>query len=487
MTNQELLPAEATARPRLLILNRSYWPDAEATGQLLTELCEDLARDFEPTVIAGQPNQNPAGVACRAWGLDHHNGVAIRRVPHLRFAKRSLWGRAVNLLTYLAGATAAALCAARPAAVVVETDPFLLPIVGRFLQWRHTCPLVVYLQDIYPDVAIALGKVRDGWFTRFLRRWLFSIYRQADRVIVLGDDMRDVLTAGGVPPERITVLPNWADTARIRPIRDENAFRTREQLGGFFVVMYSGNMGLCQGLDDVLEAADRLRDRRDILFLMVGDGASKTSLEESARQRALPNVRFLPYEPQSELAHSLSAADLHLVPLDARVTGCLVPSKLYGILAAGVPALVVADERCEASRVVERSGTGKVVAPGHPQLLADAIAWCAGHPQELAEMGQRARRLAEQEYDRKIATRRFAVLLRDVIRGATPDDSAVLPLPLGEGQGEGHALAGVNLFPPLRKGGPGGGRSPDGDSDILPLPLEEGQGEGRIWADLPLH
>src|SRR5262249_4329106 len=125
--------------PRVLFFNRSYWPDSEATGQLLTELCEDLAGEFELTVIAGQPNQNPGSIASRTWGPDRHRGVDICRVPHLKFAKRSLWGRACNMLTYLMGAAAVAACVARPDAVVVETDPFLLPIVGRFLQWRHGC------------------------------------------------------------------------------------------------------------------------------------------------------------------------------------------------------------------------------------------------------------------------------------------------------------------------------------------------------------
>jgi glycosyltransferase involved in cell wall biosynthesis len=436
---------EPSVGPRVLFLNRSYWPDAEATGQLLAELCEDLAGQFDVTVVAGQPNQNPTRAACRTWGFEWRRGVNIRRVPHVRFAKRSLVGRAVNMLTYLAGAAVSAFFAPRPDAIVVETDPFLLPILGRALAWRHRARLVVYLQDIYPDVAVALGKVRDSWFTRTLRRWLFSIYRSASRVVVLGEDMRDLLTRSGVPADRITVLPNWADTTRVCPVRENNAFRQRENLDGKFVVMYSGNMGLCQSLDEVLDAAARLRARPDIQFLMVGDGASRGRLEEFARRRELPNVRFLPYQPQSELAQSLSAADLHLVPLDARVTGCLVPSKLYGILAAGVPSLVIADGRCEASRVVERTGTGRVVEPGNSELLAREIDWCAGHREELREMGAGARRLAESEYDRKIATSRFGRLLQDVIDGdmtasvaeLTRVPSKLLPLPLGEGRGEG--------------------------------------------------
>lgn len=410
---------ERHERPSVLVLNRSYWPDAEATGQLLTELCEDLASQFQLTVIAGQTNQNPTGVRCRAWGSQEHQGVTIRRVPHLKLGKRFLWARGLNLLTYFAGAAVTALFAKRPAAVVVETDPFLLPLLGRLLQARHGCRLIVYLQDIYPDVAVATGTVRNRWYIRLLRRCLFAVYRRADRVIVLGEDMRAILTQGGVPDERITTVPNWADTERIYPVREDNAFRRTENLDGQFVVMYSGNMGLCQNLDNILEAAGLLRDRSDIQFVFVGDGASRARLEGRARRRELANVRFRPYQPQSQLAHSLSSADLHLVPLDARVTGCLVPSKLYGILAAGVASLVVADERCEASRVIRESATGKIVAPDNPQQLAETIAWCAANRGELRQMGQRARLLAEREYDRKTATGRFGQLLDDAILGSS--------------------------------------------------------------------
>jgi GDP-L-fucose synthase len=414
-----LANARKNAKPSVLFLNRSYWPDAEATGQLLTELCEDLAKEFEITVVAGQPNQNPAGIPYKSRGAERHQGVTIQRVRHLKLGKRSIVGRGLSMLTYFLGAAVTALFAARPQVVVVETDPFLLPLIGRCLQWWHGCHLVVYLQDIYPDVAIAVGKVRDGWFTRLLRRCLFSVYRKADRVIVLGEDMRAILTEGGIPDERIISLPNWVDTTRIYPIPLRNSFRLRERLDDKFIVMYSGNMGLCQNLDEILETAELLSDRPNVEFVMIGGGASRARLEETACSKKLSNVRFLPYQPLAELAHSLSAADLHLVPLDPRVTGCLVPSKLYGILAAGVPSLVIADERSEASRVVRESDTGRVIAPGHPEQLAETIRWCVDHENERKEMGRRARRLAEREYDRRRTTGRFATLLENVIDGST--------------------------------------------------------------------
>ncbi len=310
-------------RPRLLFLNRSYWPDAEATGQLLTELCEDLAERFDVTVVAGQPNWNAEGAGFQRRGVQCRAGVTIRRVRHTRFAKRSVVGRVLNQLTFFAAATFAALALKRPDIVVVETDPPFLALLGTLARRRFGCPLVVYLQDIYPDVAVALGKLPKGFPTNLLHRWLHGTYRRADQVIVLSQDMRATLRRSGVAEERIAVVPNWADAAHIYPIDPaENHFRQRQQLNGQFVVMYSGNMGLTQRLDQVLLVADSLRNRRDLMFLLIGGGTARPALERQAADLRLPNVRFLDYQPQSELPHSLSAADIHLLPVDPRVVPC---------------------------------------------------------------------------------------------------------------------------------------------------------------------
>ena len=418
-------------RPRVLLFNRSYWPDAEATGQLLTELCEDLAAAFDVTVVAGQPNQNPGKVKFRRRGRQLRNGVRILRVWNTRFPKRFLPGRAVNLLSYLAGAALAALRVQRPDIVVVETDPPLLCLLGAFLRWWYGAKLVVYLQDIYPDIAIALDKLPNGRMTQSLRKLMFGIYRRADRVVVLSRDMEQLLIRSGVAPRKISCIPNWVDTAHIVPQKRQNAFRAEHGLDGELVVMYSGNMGLCQRLDDVLAAADRLRDRSDVLFLLIGDGASRISLQQTARRLALPNVRFLPYQPRQHLAESLSAADLHLIPLDPRITSCLMPSKLYAVLASGSPLLAVAPDDCELAELTRRHDIGVVIPPSQPEVLADRIRLIADHPWDLEEMGRRARRVAEDRYDRRRMTRRFGGMLSRLLGpGAGPQlGRAPQPLP----------------------------------------------------------
>lgn len=402
-------------RPRLLFLNRSYWPDAEATGQLLTELCEDLAERFDVTVVAGQPNWNAEGAGFQRRGVQCRAGVTIRRVRHTRFAKRSVVGRVLNQLTFFAAATFAALALKRPDIVVVETDPPFLALLGTLARRRFGCPLVVYLQDIYPDVAVALGKLPKGFPTNLLHRWLHGTYRRADQVIVLSQDMRATLRRSGVAEERIAVVPNWADAAHIYPIDPaENHFRQRQQLNGQFVVMYSGNMGLTQRLDQVLLVADSLRNRRDLMFLLIGGGTARPALERQAADLRLPNVRFLDYQPQSELPHSLSAADIHLLPVDPRVVPYLMPSKLYGILAAGAPVLAVAPEACELSQIILRERVGFVVPPGDTAAFAQRIAWCADHREQLAPLSRSARRLAEDSYDRRPTTNRIARLLAEL-------------------------------------------------------------------------
>jgi glycosyltransferase involved in cell wall biosynthesis len=407
-------------RPRVLFLNRSYWPDAEATGQLLTELCEDLTPSFDVTVIAGQPNENPTNACYRRHGTEVHNGVRVRRVLHTRFSKRFLPGRLMNYLSFLIGALWAAIWTRRPDIVVVETDPPLLCLIGWFLQRVRGARLICYLHDIHPDIGIALGRLRDRWPLRRLRQLLFHVYRGADRVIVLSRDMRDRIARSGVNPERIVCIPNWIDTSVVRPVKQGNAFRRQNGVDGQFVVMYSGNLGLCQRLEDVIAAAACLHERSDILFLLVGGGSLKRQLEDQVARLGLTNVRFLPYQPKAELARSLSAADVHLVPLDERIASCLMPSKLYGVLASATPLVAVAPEGCELTELTLEHGVGVLAPPGQPEALAEVIEKLADHAWDLPEMGKRARRLAESHYDRRQVTPRFHALLRAALGIAPP-------------------------------------------------------------------
>jgi colanic acid biosynthesis glycosyl transferase WcaI len=397
---------------RTLFINRSYYPDVEATGQLLTELCGDLARRHDVTVIAGRPNFVAAGKSLPA--RETHQGVSIIRVRNLRFSKVGMAGRAAGLASYLLLAFWAALRQRRPDVIVVETDPPALGAMGALLKWWHRCPMVFYLQDLFPEVGLALGKFRPGLLTSFLR-WLTNVgLRHADRVVVLGEDMKRIVLQRGVAPERVAVIPNWADTQALRPSDGPNPLRAEWAEDGKFVVMYSGNLGLSQGLDGVLEVASKMRDE-PVTFLLVGEGGAKPGLMARATELGLKNVRFLPYQPKERLGDSLSAADLHLIPMRRALAGCMVPSKLYGILAAGRAYIAAVDKDSEVAAVTAAHGTGLRIEPESPEEMASAIRWSLEHRDELKAMGDRGREVAESYFDRG----RSVGLFDEVLTGLT--------------------------------------------------------------------
>ena len=405
-----------TRRHSVLFLNRSYWPDVEATGQLLTSLCEGLTQDFEVGVLAGRPNSIVNNLDVGNWSnLTERSGVHIHRVAHTNFPKRNLVGKAFNFLSFAHASHSALRTIAAPDVVVFETDPFLLAFAANRLQKRTNCRMIGYLQDIYPDVAVALGKVGNNWAVRKLRSALFDIYRRCDRMVVLSQDMADLLTDEGVAAERISIVPNWADTHRIAPVPGLSRFRKQHSLGDRFIAMYSGNLGLTQRLEEFVLAATHLMDRPDILFCFVGRGSQESSLLRLVKANGLTNVQFFDYQPQNELTHSLTAANLHLVPLTKELSRCLMPSKLYGILAAGRPYLTNAPVGSELHGISTTHKVGLTVEPGSVQAIVNHILWAADHPAELEIMGHNARQLAESEYTQQHSITKFRNLLQQVL------------------------------------------------------------------------
>ena len=413
-------PEDSDSRPhRVLFLNRSYWPDVEATGQLLTELCESLSDTFDVHVVAGKPNAVREKSSQVQWqDLSGRNGVTIHRVQHWQLPKQSMLLKAVNYLSFVRATRRMLRVIERPDVVVFETDPFLLPFEAARLQRRTGCRMIGYLQDIYPDVAVALGKVPNNWLIRKLRKSLFSVYRQCDQMIVLSEDMKRLLIEGGVAPERIQLVPNWSDPETVFPVTDTNLFRQRHGLENRFVVMYSGNLGLTQRLEEFVDAASQLTDLPHVLFAFVGQGSQKSQLEELVRSRSLSNVQFFDYQPKAELAHSLSAADLHLVPLTRELSQCLMPSKLYGILAAGRPYLTNAVPESELHQMTIKHDVGITVVPGSAAAIADAVRAAASDPSRLQQMGVRARELAVKEFTREKSVEKFREVLNTTLAGA---------------------------------------------------------------------
>jgi colanic acid biosynthesis glycosyl transferase WcaI len=388
---------------RLCFFNRSYWPDQAATGQLLTELAEDLVgrHACDVTVVAGRALHSARADRRRFRAVDREarNGVSILRANGTRFQPRRFAGRAANYLTYFGSAAVAGLDIGRPDVVVSMTDP---PIVG--LAARRAGARFVFLcEDVFPEVAALLDDFHNELVNRTLDRVNRFLLREADAIVVLGDRMRRRLVEEkGADPARITVIHNWADCDAITPGPKDNAFAREQGLADRFVLMHSGNMGLSQNLDVLVEAASRLTAKERLVIAIVGDGARREALAADAARRGLTNIRFFPYTPKDRLHESFAAADAFLVALKAGIEGYIVPSKVYGILAAGRPYIAAVDPSAEPAAIVREYGCGLLATPGDPDALAAAIAAMHDDPAATRLMGQRARSAALQ-FDRRAA------------------------------------------------------------------------------------
>jgi colanic acid biosynthesis glycosyl transferase WcaI len=411
--------AEPATRPRILVLNQYYWPGVEATAHLLTELCEALARDYDVEVVTG---------VLHGYEDDPHdlerNGVRIVRVSSTAYERSELTRRAANYFSYLGSALSYAMRGPAPDLVLCMTDPPIVGNVGVAVGRRFGVPVLVISQDVFPEIAVSVKRLENPLLVGVLRSLVALYLRRADRIVAIGETMRRRLEAKGAPADRISVIPNWVDTEAITPQPRDNPWATDKQLVGRFVAMHSGNIGHAQDLDSLIRAATFLRDLEDLRILVVGFGVRHAELRELARRLDVVSVvRFKPYQPRDVLSQSLSAADLHYVGLAKGLSGYVVPSRLYGILAAGRPVLVAADEDSETVRLVREVGCGVVVPPGRPELVAQVLRQAHAGELDLAGMGASGREYVEREADSSVAFGRYRSLLAEVA-GARSSSSA---------------------------------------------------------------
>lgn len=411
---------------RLFFVNRYFHPDHSATSQLLSDLVFALAkRGHRITVVTSRLGyEDPLA---RYPKRESVSGVDIVRVPTTRFGRAGLAGRAIDYITfYLATAWTLLLKVRRGDAIIAKTDPPLLGLVTMPMARLRGAHQVNWLQDIFPEVAIEVGVGKAlPWRILFsaLRRWRDRVLRNAVFNVVIGERMAEVVRRTGVPSERIRVIPNWADGKVVRPVPAEaNGLRKAWGLDDAFIVGYSGNLGRAHDIATMIEAmaltetasaghVGTLRmavgarpiqqppPPKPIAWLFVGGGAKMGVLRDEVHRSHYNRVQFHPYRPRAELAESLSVPDVHLITLNPELEGLIVPSKYYGIAAAERPAIFIGDPDGEIGRILTRTQTGFVVAPGDGEGLARIILSLARDPQLTLEYGRRARAHLERTHD----------------------------------------------------------------------------------------
>jgi glycosyltransferase involved in cell wall biosynthesis len=409
-------------QPRLVFVNRYVHPDHSATSQILSDLASSLAATGFDVLLVGS-RQRYDDPRADLPVEDRFGAVAIRRVGGSRFGRGRLVGRALDYLSFYVAAGWALLGLLRRGDVVVaKTDPPLLSVVvAAAARWRGA-RLVNWLQDVFPEIAIALGEPRIPAPAARLLAWLRDRSLTAARVnVAIGERMAERLAAR-VPAACFAVVPNWAHEHAVRPLPlDESELRHRLGLVDRFVVAYSGNLGRAHDHATIFDAAVALRAHEDIVFLVIGDGSGHRALAARAAATGLHNLRFLPYQPIDRLADSMAAANVHLVSLKPALEGLLVPSKFFGVLAAARPAVFIGDPDGELARVIRAADCGRVVRAGDGAALAAALLDLAADHRGCIAMGARARALLDTRYARQAAHSAWTRLLAEVADdGAAP-------------------------------------------------------------------
>lgn len=417
--------------PRLIFVNRFFFPDHSATSQILSDLAFHLAgvgRDVH-VVTSRQSYDDPrAALPDR----DIVNGVRVHRLASTQFGRGTLLGRAIDYLSFYRSVRQRLAELVGPGDIVVaKTDPPLVSVVAMPPAHRNGARLVNWLQDIYPETAEVLGvPLIRGPVAAGLAVLRNRSLRGAEATVVVGELMARRVAGLGAPAERIHVIANWCNDDDIGPIAaEENPLRRQWGLAGKFIVGYSGNLGRAHDYATVLDAAERLRHDARFVFLMIGGGKRLTELTAAVKRRRLDSAfRFMPYQDQAMLRHSLSLPDLHWLSLDPRLEGLLLPSKFYGIAAAGKPMIFIGDTNGELARLVMQHRCGLPVAPGDATTLADVLQRLSSAPATIAEMGARARAMLDAHYSRRQGFARWRELL-DRLEAARPDQPPAIRQP----------------------------------------------------------
>lgn len=414
--------AEAPARARCVVfVNRYFSPDISATSQMLSDLAFGLARrGWRVRVLTSRQRYDDPGARLPAHEVI--DGVEVVRLATTRFGRAGLPGRAVDYLTFYLSAAWTLLRSVRAGDIVVaKTDPPLLSILTSPIARLHRAHAVNWLQDLFPEIAagVGLGGGRAaGLLFATLARLRDASLRGAACNVVLGDRMSRLVLDRGVPEDAIRIVHNWADGARITPVVPEhNRLRREWDLDGRFVVGYSGNLGRAHEFATMLAAIEATAAAAvPVTWLFIGGGSAFVELEAKVRALGLAHVMFKPYQPRERLAESLSAADVHLVSLRPELEGLIVPSKYYGIAAAGRPTIFIGDSDGEIARIVSRADAGLTVAPGDGAALARAVLDLAADPVRAAGMGRRARADFDEHFDVERAIASWTAVLESAAR-----------------------------------------------------------------------
>jgi len=416
---------------RILIYSYNYYPEPIGIAPLMTELAEGLVKKgHEVRVVTGMPNYPERQIykeyRGKAYLTEERNGVTIQRSYVWIRPKPGFIARIMLDGSFVLTSMVQALRGWRPDIILLTVPPLPVSVPAALLGLIYSCPIVLNLQDILPEAAVHVGLIKNKLAIRVFEALEKFAYATAGKISVIADGFTENLLGKGVPADKITCIPNWVDVNFIRPLpKQNNTFRVENNLQDKFVVLYSGNIALTQGLETVIEAAIRLRHIPDIDFVIVGEGKALERLKKYCEKHEATNVSLLPFAPREKLPEMLASADVGLIVQKHNVVGFNMPSKTQVILASGRPIVASVPLSGTAARAVQQRGGGVVVAPEDPDLLASAILELHQNPEKAEQLGRHGRHYAVEHYSFEKAINRYEVLFSSLI--GTQDVLEVIP------------------------------------------------------------
>ncbi|MCU7765334.1 glycosyltransferase family 4 protein [Priestia megaterium] len=408
-----------TDKEKLLIYAHYYIPDVASTGQILRELAEGMTDEFDITIVCVVPSYTgkvAAEYKKKMFYKEEINGVKVIRIRVPEFSKSNKISRIKNILSYFIGAMIATFKVGKMDYVYsISQPPILGGLLGVWGKWMKRAKYIYNIQDFNPEQTMAVGYSKNKlilkammWFDKFS-------CRQADKVIVVGRDMVETLKdrfKGKKVPNHIFVN-NWIDEKEIYPLPAEHekviAFKEKYGLQDKFIIMYSGNLGLYYDLENLMNVIEKFKDREDVVFAFVGEGTIREKLVQYKEEHNLQNVKFIPYQEKSDLIYSLNAGDVHWCLNAKGIKGVSVPSKLYGIIAAGKPILGALEEGSEARLIIEETQCGYVTEPGNYEQIEVMIQKYLNEKENSThiEMSQRGRAYLVENLTKDVSINKY--------------------------------------------------------------------------------
>lgn len=417
---------------RILIYSYNYHPEPIGIAPLMTELAEGLVkRGHQVRVVTAMPNYPERKIyqdyRGKLYLTEYKNGVKIQRSYVWIRPQPNLLDRIMLDASFVFTSFMPALFGWRPD-VILSTSPSLpVCLPATLLGWLHRCPVVLNLQDILPEAAVHVGLLKNKSLIRVFSILEKFAYRYADKISVIADGFVDNLLSKNVALDKIVQIPNWVDVNFIRPLpKESNAFRNQHKLDGKFVVLYSGNIALTQGLETVVKAAATLRDIPDIAFVIVGEAKGLERLRQECQKCGADNVLLLPFQPRERLPEMLAAADVGLVVQKKNVISFNMPSKIQVLLASGRTIVASVPDNGTAARAIRQSGGGVIIPPEEPSFLANAVLDLYKHPEKVKTLGYNSRKYAVDQYAFEQALNSYESLFESLTHNCSTIETTVV-------------------------------------------------------------